>query len=131
MQYECILNQNIKYTHITPVRKTISCLSSITLFSRQSYWCISSYKVVILNTLNLSLNPDIVCTKLAGINLMGFSLRFHTLHQYTFPKSIWSQLWYDAPRIWNDLPDEVCSVKYLSSFRKKLKAYLFGKAHPP
>ena len=38
---------------------------------------------------------------------------------------------YDAPRIWNDLPDDVRSAKSLSSFRKKLKTYLFEKAYPP
>ena len=36
-----------------------------------------------------------------------------------------------APRIWNDLPDDVRSAKSLSSFRKKLKTYLFEKAYPP
>ena len=38
---------------------------------------------------------------------------------------------YDAQMIWNDLPDDVCSAKSLSSFRKKLKTYLFEKAYPP
>ena len=38
---------------------------------------------------------------------------------------------YDAPMIWNDLPDDVRSAKSLSSFRKKLKTYLFKKAYPP
>ena len=33
--------------------------------------------------------------------------------------------------IWNDLPDDVRSAKSLSSFRKKLKTYLFEKAYPP
>ena len=35
---------------------------------------------------------------------------------------------YDAPMIWNDLPDEVHSANSLASFRSKLKFYLFGKA---
>ena len=30
----------------------------------------------------------------------------------------------------NDLPDDVRSAKSLSSFRKKLKTYLFEKAYP-
>ena len=38
---------------------------------------------------------------------------------------------YDVPMIWNDLPDDVRSAKSLSSFRKKLKTYLFEKAYPP
>ena len=35
---------------------------------------------------------------------------------------------YDAPMIWNDLPDDVHSATSLQSFRKKLKTYLFGEA---
>ena len=38
---------------------------------------------------------------------------------------------YDAPIIWNDLPDEVRSANSLASFRSNLKSYLFGKAYPP
>ena len=38
---------------------------------------------------------------------------------------------YDAPMIRNNLPDDVRSAKSLSSFRKKLKTYLFEKAYPP
>ena len=50
------------------------------------------------------------------------------------PDSIYQiQIWltYDAPMIWNDLPDEVRSANSLASFRSKLKSYLFGKAYPP
>ena len=37
---------------------------------------------------------------------------------------------YDAPKIWNDLPDGVCSAISLHSFKKKLEIYLFAKAYP-
>ena len=35
---------------------------------------------------------------------------------------------YDAPKIWNELPDNVRSATSIASFRKKLKAYLFCQA---
>ena len=38
---------------------------------------------------------------------------------------------YDAPMIWNNLPDKVRSGNSLTSLRSKLKSYLFGKACPP
>ena len=38
---------------------------------------------------------------------------------------------YDAPKVWNDLPDEIRSAQSLASFRTKLKTYLFTKAYPP
>ena len=38
---------------------------------------------------------------------------------------------FDAPKIWNDLPQDVHSATSVASFRKKLKTYLFAKAYPP
>ena len=38
---------------------------------------------------------------------------------------------YDAPKVWNELPDDIRSATSLLSFRKKLKSYLFAKAFPP
>ena len=38
---------------------------------------------------------------------------------------------FDAPKIWNDLPQDVRSETSVASFRKKLKTYLFAKAYPP
>ena len=35
---------------------------------------------------------------------------------------------FDAPTLWNDLPDDVNSAQTLACFRKKLKSYLFDKA---
>ena len=37
---------------------------------------------------------------------------------------------YDAPKIWNDLPDDVRSNSSVNTFRKKLKAYLLSKVYP-
>ena len=38
---------------------------------------------------------------------------------------------YDAPKIWNDLPDDERLANSHHSFRKKLKPYLFAQAYPP
>ena len=38
---------------------------------------------------------------------------------------------YDAPNIWNDLPDDVRSAASFHSFRKKLKTYLFTQPYLP
>ena len=38
---------------------------------------------------------------------------------------------FDAPKIWNDLPQDVRSATSVASFRKKLKTYLFAKAYAP
>ena len=38
---------------------------------------------------------------------------------------------FDAPTIWNALPDEIHASPSLASFRKQLKTYLYTKAYPP
>ena len=38
---------------------------------------------------------------------------------------------YDAPKVRNELSDDIHFATSLLSFRKKLKAYLFTKAYPP
>ena len=38
---------------------------------------------------------------------------------------------FDAPTIWNALPDEIRASPSLASFRKQLKTYLYTKAYPP
>ena len=37
---------------------------------------------------------------------------------------------FDAPMVWNDLPDEVRSAPIFACFIKRLKSYLFKKAFP-
>ena len=68
----------------------------------------------------------------AEVNLRVFCLRSpHFASIYKSKKQFGLSFAYDAPIIWNDLPDDVRSAKSLSSFRKKLKTYLFEKAYPP
>ena len=38
---------------------------------------------------------------------------------------------FDAPEVWNSLPEKVLTSPTVGSFRRKLKGYLFGKAYPP
>ena len=38
---------------------------------------------------------------------------------------------FDAPKTWNELPQDVRCATSVASFRSKLKTYLFAKAYPP
>ena len=38
---------------------------------------------------------------------------------------------YDAPKLWNDLPQDIRSAQSLSCFKSRLKTYLFQKSFPP
>ena len=55
----------------------------------------------------------------------------HGVSIYKSKKHFGHSFAYDVFRIWNDLLGDVRSAKSLSSFRKKLKTYLFEKAYPP
>ena len=58
-----ILANTTNYSHITPVKKTLHCwpIKHRSLY-KMAYWCTRSFRVVILNTWNLSLKLDLVCT---------------------------------------------------------------------
>ena len=79
-----------------------------------------------LNTLNFSLNPGIVCTELVKVNLMACCLRSRTCHQCMSKKYFGLSFAYDAPRIWNDLPDDVPSAKSLF-IQEKFENLFAGK----
>ena len=70
------------------------------------YRCTSSYKVVILNILNLFLNLDTVCTILVAIKLMLDVPHFASL-VYKSTTQFCLSFAHDAPEIWNDLLDDV------------------------
>ena len=38
---------------------------------------------------------------------------------------------FDAPTVWNLLPEDIHASPTIASFRKKLKTYLYAKAYPP
>ena len=38
---------------------------------------------------------------------------------------------FDAPTVFDKLPDEICPSSFIVSFRKKLRSFLFLEAYPP
>ena len=116
------------HTSLQLEKQYIGCRLSTVLSLTLPCLFISSYTVVTPNTLNPFSYLDIMHITLIEVNLMACFLRFPTLLQFFKSRKHFA---YDAPMIWNDLPDEVRSANSLSSFRPKLKSYLFGKAYPP
>ena len=97
------------------------------------YWCTSFYKVVILSILRLFINQDTVYTIFVEIKPMVCLLKVpyfaSSVHKST--KHFGLSFAYDAPKIWNDLPDDLHSTTSLHSFRKKLKTISLQKhTHP-
>ena len=85
-----IVTNTTKYSHITPVRKTLHCcLLNTVPYPRLPYWYTSSYIGAIQNILRLSLNLNTVSITHVKAKLMVCSLRSHTLPlQYISPLSI-------------------------------------------
>ena len=52
-----------------------------------------------------------------------------TIHKST--KQFGFSFAFDAPTVWNSLPEDIRASPTIASFRKKLKTYLYAEAHPP
>ena len=52
-----------------------------------------------------------------------------TIHKST--KQFCFSFAFDAPTVWNSLPEDICASPTIASFRKKIKTYLYVKAYPP
>ena len=92
---------------------SIGCLFNSILYLRLPYWCTSSLHSDYPKYFVPFLKPRIATLVYKSTKHFGLSFA------------------YDAPMIWNDLPDDVYSVTSRHSLRKKLKTYLFEKAYPP
>ena len=128
-----IVANTTKYSHITPVRKTLHWLPI-------KYRSIFKTAVLVYKFLHNG-NPKyfepFLISRHSAYNTCrnqsdGMFLEVpHFASVFKSQKHFGLSFAYDAPMIWNDLPDEVCSANSLASFRSKLKSYLFGKAYPP
>ena len=126
-----IVANTIKYSHITPVRKAL-------------HWLYRSiFKTAMLvykfpHSGNPKYFEPFLIPRHSAYNTRrsqsdGIFLEVpHFASVFKSQKHFGLSFAYDAPMIWNDLPDEVRSTaNSLASFRSKLKSYLFGKAYPP
>ena len=52
-----------------------------------------------------------------------------TIHKST--KQFGFNFAFDAPTVWNSLPEDIRASPTIASFRKKLKTYIYAKAYPP
>ena len=114
-------------------RNSTGCLLSIVVFSNPQHLCINflhsgspSYFELFLSFSSCLYStrhshPDCQYLTVPPFHSSVFKSAKHFGHSFAF----------DAPKIWNDLPQDVRSATSVASFRKKLKTYLFAKAYPP
>ena len=121
-------------SHITPLRKTLHWLPI-------RHRCI--FKTALLVYKYLHTNCPKYFSPFLKVRQCAYNTRLSQsdgiiLHVPQYQPSIYKStkqfglsFAYDAPKIWNELPDDVRSATSIASFRKKLKAYLFCQAYPP
>ena len=128
-----IVANTTKYSHITPVRKSLHWLPVLhrSVF-KTALWVYKFLHSGHPKYFEPFLKPRHNVYRTRRSPSDGVLLEVpHCASIYKSKKHFGLSFAYDAPRIWNDLPDDVRSAKSLSSFRKKLKTYLFEKAYPP
>ena len=128
-----IVANTTKYSHITPVRKALLLLPI-------KYCSIFKTAVLVYKFLHRGslkyFEPFLISrhsaynTRRSQSDGMFFEVP-HFTSVFKSRKHFGLSFEYDAPMIWNDLPEEVHSANSLASFRSRLKSYLFGKAYPP
>ena len=129
-----IVTNHRKYAHVTPILQKLHWLPV-------KYCCIFKTATLVYKFLH-SGSPSYFEPFLSFSSCPYSTRHSHPDRQYlTVPpfhssvfksaKHFGHSFAFDAPKIWNDLPQDVRSATSVASFRKKLKTYLFAKAYPP
>ena len=129
-----IVTNHRKYAHVTPILQKLHWLPV-------RYCCIFKTATLVYKFLH-SGSPSYFEPFLSFSSCPYSTRHSHPDRQYlTFPpfhpsvfksaKHFGHSFAFDAPKIWNDLPQDVRGATSVASFRKKLKTYLFVKAYPP
>ena len=129
-----IVTNTTKYSHITPVRKILHWLP----IEQRSIFKTALLVYKFLNCGQpryfapfLKPRQSVYNTRKSQADGVFLEIPHFTTSLYKSSKHFNLSFAYDAPKIWNDLPDDVRSATSLHSFRRKLKAYLFAQAYPP
>ena len=117
-----IVANTTKYSHITPVRKALHWLP----IKYRSIFKTAELVYKFLNSGNPKYFEPFLIPRHSAYNTHrsqsdGMFLEVpHFASVFKSQKHFGLSFAYDAPMIWNDLPDEVCSANSLASFRSKL-----------
>ena len=123
-----------RYTHITPVLRKLHWLpiqfrsefKLATLVYKFIHTGFPKYFAPHLSTYRTTYNTRRSQSVANFLNVPKFQ---PTIHKST--KQFGFSFAFDAPTVWNSLPEDIRASPTLASFRKKLKTYLYAKAYPP
>ena len=129
-----ILTNSCKYTQITPVLRKLHWLPI--QFRSEFKLATLVYKFIHtgfpkcftphLSTYRTTYNTRRSQSVANFLNVPKFQ---PTIHKST--KQFGFSFAFDAPTVWNSLPEDIRASPTIASFRKKLKTYLDAKAYPP
>ena len=129
-----IVTNTTKYSHITPVRKILHWLPieqrSIFKTTLLVYKCLNCGQPRYFAPF-LKPRQSVYSTRKNQADGVFLEIPHFATSLYKSSKHFSLSFAYDAPKIWNDLPDDVRSATSLHSFRRKLKTYLFAQAYRP
>ena len=129
-----IVTNSCRYTHITPVLRKLHWLpiqfrsefKLATLVYKLIHTGFPKYFAPHLSTYRTTYNTRCSQSVANFLNVPKFQ---PTIYKST--KQFGFSFAFDAPTVWNSLPEDIRASPTLASFRKKLKTYLYAKAYPP
>ena len=129
-----IVSNTSRYTSITPVLRKLHWLpveqrtvfKTATLVYKYLHTGFPRYFAPYLSSYSSSYNTR--CSQSGG-NFLVIPKFCPSVHK--FVKQFGNSFAFDAPTVWNALPDEIRASSSLASFRKQLKTYLYTKSYPP
>ena len=129
-----IVSNTSRYTSITPVLKKLHWLPveqrimfiSATLVYKFLHTAFLRYFAPYLSSYSSCYRTR---HSQSGGNFFVIPKYYPSVHKSV--KQFGNSFAFDAPTVWNALPDEICATPSLASFRKDLKTYMYTKAYPP
>ena len=129
-----IVTNSGKYTRITPVLRKLHCLSIQfhsefkldTLVYKFIHTGFPKYYAPHLSTYCTTYKTRRSQSVANFLNVPKFQ---PTIQKST--KQFGFSFAFDAPNVWNSLPDDIRASPAIASVRKKLKTYLYAKIFPP
>ena len=115
------------------LRNCIGFLLNIAQSLKQPLLFISFSTLVFPSILLHTSLPTVVPTVPGAVRVVEISLSFPCFNPQSInlSDSFFHSFAFDAPTVWNALPEEFRASPSLTSFRKRLKTYLYTKAYPP
>ena len=129
-----IVTNSSKYTWITPVLRILHWLpvqfrsefKLATLVYKFIHTGFPKYFAPSLSTYHTTYNTRCSQSIANFLNVPKFQPTFHKS-----TKHFGSSFAFDAPTVWNSLPEDIRALPTVASFRKELKTYLYAKDYPP